>query len=60
MFYSVLFLDTMEVDVKPRKYHPQKLTDEHGNYPVWMNQRKIQKHKARFGRKAAKKNNKKR
>ncbi|KAG8180122.1 hypothetical protein JTE90_012137 [Oedothorax gibbosus] len=47
---------TMEVDVKPSPYHPVKLTNEHGNYPPWMNQRKIKKHKLMMKRKAGKKN----
>lgn len=38
----------MEVDGGSSRYHPVKLTDEHGNYPIWMNQRAIKKHKAKL------------
>ncbi|GIX82393.1 protein LLP [Caerostris extrusa] len=53
-------ISSMEVDSKPSKYHPKLLIDEHGTYPVWMNQRKIRKHKAKLNRvhKKGKKNKK--
>jgi len=34
-------LEGMEMDVTKR--NPKTLRDEHGQYPVWMNQRKIKK-----------------
>ncbi|KAF8794853.1 protein LLP homolog [Argiope bruennichi] len=51
---------SMDVDQQSSKYHPKRLTDEHGTYPVWMNQRQIRKHKAKLNRvhKKAKKNKK--
>ena len=39
----------MEVDGVSR-YHKTKLTNEHGNYPIWMNQRAVKKHKARLSK----------
>lgn len=39
--------NSMEVDGGSR-YHPVRLTNEHGNYPIWMNQRAIKKHKAKL------------
>ena len=32
-------------DLQSRKYNRRTLRDEHGQYPVWMNQRSIQKRK---------------
>ncbi|GBM73216.1 Protein LLP [Araneus ventricosus] len=51
---------SMDVDQRSSKYHPTNLMDEHGTYPVWMNQRKIRKHKAKLNRvqKKSKKNKK--
>ncbi|CAL1263412.1 unnamed protein product [Larinioides sclopetarius] len=51
---------SMDVDQQSSKYHPKRLTNEHGTYPIWMNQRKIRKHKAKLNRvhKKAKKNKK--
>uniref|UniRef100_A0A224YDL0 Protein llp n=1 Tax=Rhipicephalus zambeziensis TaxID=60191 RepID=A0A224YDL0_9ACAR len=40
----------MDVDKPVRKYNPKTLRDEHGTYPVWMNQRAIRKLKAKQGR----------
>lgn len=40
----------MEVDGGSSRYHPVKLTDKHGNYPIWMNQRAIKKHKAKLAK----------
>jgi len=34
-------VESMEMDVTKR--NPKTLRDEHGQYPVWMNQRKIKK-----------------
>ena len=34
--------DEMDTSVKP-KYSTKSLKDEHGNYPVWMSMRRIQK-----------------
>jgi hypothetical protein len=36
---------SMEVVGQPSKYSVRTLRDEHGQYPVWMNQRAIQKRK---------------
>ena len=33
----------MEVDGVKQKYNPKTLKDEHGQYPVWMNQRAVKK-----------------
>ena len=38
-------LDTMEVDSNGRVYNKRTMKDQFGNYPVWMNRRKIAKHK---------------
>ncbi|XP_034191689.1 protein LLP homolog [Osmia lignaria lignaria] len=38
-------LDTMEVDSNGRIYNKRTMKDQFGNYPVWMNRRKIAKHK---------------
>ncbi|XP_054715214.1 protein LLP homolog [Uloborus diversus] len=51
--------DVMEVDTPKPKYHPKLLKNEHGNYPVWMNQRAIKKHKSRIAKKHKGKNSKK-
>lgn len=51
--------DMMETDEKRR--NPKTLKDEHGQYPVWMNQRAIAKRRkiAQKQKKAAKKGKKK-
>jgi hypothetical protein len=36
----------MEVDAKARD--PKTLRDENGHYPVWMNSRRIKKHKTKL------------
>ncbi|XP_061187332.1 18 kDa learning-associated protein of slug-like [Saccostrea echinata] len=38
--------DGMEVDSKPRD--SKTLRDENGHYPVWMNSRRVKKHKKRL------------
>ncbi|XP_014676792.1 PREDICTED: protein LLP homolog [Priapulus caudatus] len=38
---------SMDVD---KKYDPKTMKDKHGQYPVWMNQRAIKKHKVRVGK----------
>ena len=35
----------MEVDDTKSKYNRKTLKDEHGQYPIWMNQRAIKKQK---------------
>ncbi|XP_013791304.1 protein LLP homolog [Limulus polyphemus] len=50
----------MELDKPQRNYNPSTLKDQYGNYPVWMNHRKIKKMKAKqrkASRKAKKKKN---
>ncbi|KAK3590820.1 hypothetical protein CHS0354_012413 [Potamilus streckersoni] len=37
----------MEVDKEKPRYNPKTLKDEHGHYPVWMNQRRIKKLKSK-------------
>jgi len=37
--------DQMETNRASGKYNMKTLKNEHGNYPVWMNQRKIRKWK---------------
>ncbi|KAG7203453.1 hypothetical protein KM043_013516 [Ampulex compressa] len=37
--------DKMEVDNPNKVYDSKTLRNQHGNYPVWMNKRKILKHK---------------
>nr|XP_003702432.1 PREDICTED: protein LLP homolog [Megachile rotundata] len=37
--------DMMEVDSNGRVYNKKTMRDQFGNYPVWMNRRKIAKHK---------------
>ncbi|KAK9303102.1 hypothetical protein QLX08_005072 [Tetragonisca angustula] len=37
--------ETMDVDINGRVYNKRTMRDQHGNYPVWMNKRKIAKHK---------------
>lgn len=37
--------ETMDVDTNGRVYNKRTMRDQHGNYPVWMNKRKIAKHK---------------
>ena len=45
---------TMEVEENKKKYNRKTMLDEKGQYPIWMNQRKIKKLKAskkRIGKK---------
>ncbi|XP_043524902.1 protein LLP homolog isoform X2 [Frieseomelitta varia] len=37
--------ETMDVDIDGRLYNKRTMRDQYGNYPVWMNKRKIAKHK---------------
>lgn len=37
--------EKMEVDSGGRVYNKRTMLDQYGNYPVWMNRRKIAKHK---------------
>ncbi|XP_076249669.1 protein LLP homolog [Calliopsis andreniformis] len=37
--------EKMDVDNGSRVYNKRTLKDQYGNYPVWMNRRKIAKHK---------------
>ncbi|XP_003702432.2 protein LLP homolog [Megachile rotundata] len=37
--------DMMEVDSNGRVFNKKTMRDQFGNYPVWMNRRKIAKHK---------------
>ncbi|KAK1128271.1 hypothetical protein K0M31_002741 [Melipona bicolor] len=37
--------ETMDVDTNGRVYNKKTMRDQYGNYPVWMNKRKIAKHK---------------
>lgn len=46
----------MDVDKKSRD--PKTLRDENGHYPVWMNSRRVKKHKKRLQGMAKKKDNK--
>lgn len=48
--------DGMDVDKKSRD--PKTLRDENGHYPVWMNSRRVKKHKKRLQGMAKKKDNK--
>lgn len=48
--------DGMDVDKKARD--PKTLRDENGHYPVWMNSRRVKKHKKRLQGMAKKKENK--
>lgn len=44
----------MEVEEVKRKYNRKTMVDENGQYPIWMNQRKIKKLKVakkRIGKK---------
>ncbi|XP_071039645.1 protein LLP homolog isoform X3 [Parasteatoda tepidariorum] len=52
---------SMEIDESKRKYHPKKMIDENGNYPIWMNRRAIKKLKEKNRRlnQKTKKNKKK-
>ncbi|OAD53789.1 Protein LLP like protein [Eufriesea mexicana] len=38
-------IERMEVDNGGRVYNKRTMLDQYGNYPVWMNRRKIAKHK---------------
>lgn len=49
---------SMEVDSKATKFSRKRMTDEHGKYPEWMNQRAIRKLKSKLKVKDAKKNKK--
>ncbi|XP_015915426.2 protein LLP homolog isoform X1 [Parasteatoda tepidariorum] len=53
--------ESMEIDESKRKYHPKKMIDENGNYPIWMNRRAIKKLKEKNRRlnQKTKKNKKK-
>ncbi|XP_076284854.1 protein LLP homolog [Lasioglossum baleicum] len=35
--------DTMDVDKDSKVYNKRTMRDQHGNYPVWLNRRKIAK-----------------
>lgn len=35
--------EVMETDEVKRKYNKKTMRNEHGNYPVWMNQREVKK-----------------
>lgn len=37
--------ETMDVDTDGKVYNKRTMRDQHGNYPVWMNKRKIAKYK---------------
>ena len=37
----------MDIDGAQPKYDKKTLKDQHGQYPMWMNQRAIRKHKAK-------------
>lgn len=51
---------TMDVDREDLQVDPVTLKNQHGSYPVWMNQRQIKKLKsARSGGKVLKKGQKK-
>ncbi|KOX72637.1 Protein LLP like protein [Melipona quadrifasciata] len=47
--------ETMDVDTNERVYNKRTMRDQYGNYPVWMNKRKIAKHKK--GREKSQKGN---
>ena len=42
---SFIDFSDMEVDDTKSKYNRKTLKDEHGQYPIWMNQRAIKKQK---------------
>ena len=42
----------MDVDKKVQNVNPKTLKNEHGNYPVWMSQRKVRRVKKQGKRKA--------
>ncbi|KAH3886079.1 protein LLP-like [Dreissena polymorpha] len=44
--------EKMETNQASTKYNPKTLKNEHGNYPVWVNQRKIKKVKKQQQKKA--------
>ncbi|XP_052798200.1 protein LLP-like [Mya arenaria] len=35
--------EKMETNKAAGKFHPKTMKNEHGNYPAWMNQRKLRK-----------------
>ena len=41
--FSFISDSSMEVDKKRAKINPKTLKNVHGNYPVWMSQRKVRK-----------------
>ncbi len=41
------FFPEMEVDGTKGKFNPKTMRDEHGQYPVWMNQRQMKKQKTK-------------
>ncbi|XP_064633362.1 protein LLP homolog [Lineus longissimus] len=43
--------DGMDVDKEASKYNPKTMKDENGQYPPWMNQRKIKNHKMKLKKK---------
>lgn len=49
----------MDTSKASRNYHPKTLKNEHGNYPVWMNQRRVKKIKKAQRKKAKAKAKKK-
>ena len=40
IFYSFISENTMEVDKNAASINPNTLQNAHGNYPVWMSQKK--------------------
>jgi hypothetical protein len=51
-FYIFVTADSMDVDAAGKKYNPKTKQDENGQYPPWMNQRKIKQHKKTLKSKA--------
>ncbi|KAK3102411.1 hypothetical protein FSP39_011200 [Pinctada imbricata] len=51
-----LFTEGMDIDGKGR--NPKTLRDENGHYPVWMNSRRVRKHKNSLKKKSKKKGKK--
>ncbi|KAL4224980.1 hypothetical protein ACF0H5_015675 [Mactra antiquata] len=47
-------IEKMDTSKGVKKYDPVTMKDEHGSYPVWMNQRKIRKRKRSQKRKEKK------
>jgi len=51
--------EKMETNKASGKVNPKTLKNEHGNYPVWMNQRQVRKKKKELKHKQKKTANKK-